>query len=236
MSSYCKFSHRPQVIKQIGKRVAEIMSSTIPTTVKEVCCICLEPMFKYDQSPLECGHMFHTECLSGWAKKKNPTDSIDYVRRTKKHIVCFKEGENIFSCPCCRAVYTYDLRKGELKKVLATIHLKQGQGNLVHYITHYRDTTAFVPKSQITNERKPNKEWATILNSLKQQWENGHTDIYALMKLKPNPHEEGQFVLKTDDTSLPPMDYESGVAIGTYDGQPLVFRTVDIDELDDILC
>ena len=235
MTAYIKFNRRPQVTEQIGKRVTEIMSSTIPKTVKEECCICLAPMFKYDQSPLECGHMFHKECLSGWAKKDNPTDSIYYVERIKKHIICFKEGENIFSCTCCRVEYTYDLRKGELKKVLATIHLKQGQGNLVHYIAHYRDTNAFVPKSQITNERKPNKEWATILNSLKQQWEKGHTDIYALMKLEPNPQCHRQFVLKTDDTSLPPMDYESGVAVGIHDGEPLVFRTIDIDELDEIL-
>ena len=33
MSSYMKFNHRPQVIEQIGKRVTEIMSSTIPKTV-----------------------------------------------------------------------------------------------------------------------------------------------------------------------------------------------------------
>ena len=168
-------------------------------------------------------------------------------KRTKKHITCFKKNENIFSCPCCRVEYTYDLRKGELKKVLATIHLKQGQGDVVHYITHCHDTMVFIPKSQINNEQKQNKKWATILNSLKQQWEKGYTDIYALMMLEvrgdtlpplkavqstafvPNPQchrQEGLFVLKTDDT---------GVAGGIHDGQSLVFRTIDVDELDEIL-
>ena len=120
---------------------------------------------------------------------------------------------------------------------MATIHLKQGQGDVVHYITHCHDTMVFIPKSQITNERKPNNKWATILNSLKQQWEKGYTDIYALMKLEVRGDPQcGVFVLKTDDTNLPPMDYETGIAVGIHDdGQPLVFRTIDVDELDEIL-
>ena len=41
MLSYINFKHRPQVIKQIQKRVDEIMSS-IPKTINAECCICFK--------------------------------------------------------------------------------------------------------------------------------------------------------------------------------------------------
>ena len=104
-----------------------------------------------------------------------------------------------------------DYRQGALNKVLAKIYISTGQGYAVHYITHRLDTVAFAPQSQFTNERI-NDEWLSILTSVKQQWEKGYTDIYAMIKIERD-NSQTHFVLKTDDNNLPPMDHEQGVPL-----------------------
>ena len=48
-------------------------------------------MYKYGQSPLECGHMFHKDCLSKWVTKDNPTKTLQRVELTDEKIIFCKE-------------------------------------------------------------------------------------------------------------------------------------------------
>tara|TARA_R110001599_G_scaffold350630_1_gene581062 strand:+ start:151 stop:507 length:357 start_codon:yes stop_codon:yes gene_type:complete len=45
-------------------------------TDNEECCICLQP-FIYNSkiSSLQCGHIYHTECISEWIKRNNTCPS-----------------------------------------------------------------------------------------------------------------------------------------------------------------
>ena len=51
MLAYIKLKHKPQVIKQIQKRVEEIISSTIPKAINAECCICFKNIHKDEQRP-----------------------------------------------------------------------------------------------------------------------------------------------------------------------------------------
>ena len=43
---------------------------------------------------------------------------------SNRRINLFKQGENIFSCPCCRVEYTHDVYTSEIKTIIAKAPFK----------------------------------------------------------------------------------------------------------------
>ena len=74
-------------------------------------------------------------------------------------------------------------------------------------------------------------KWATILTLLKQAWENGDTDIYAVERLTP----EREFTLTNKHVILPPLDKQTGNVKPFAENTDIVYRMIDIKELDKIL-
>jgi hypothetical protein len=204
-----------------------------PEYHKTECSICLRKIRKDEQKTLECHHVFHGECLKQWATRTTPSGEIDCNRPVKnRRINLFKKGENIFTCPCCRVEYTHDVYTHEIKKVLAKINVKNKGEDVVHYITHKFDTMAFVPFSEITNDNHIDGKWATILTLIQNAWERGDTDIYAMKRLEPEP----EFVLTNDYQKTPPLNKITGVPKKEIkNGQLMVFRMVEVDELGGLL-
>ena len=94
------------------------------------------------------------------------------------------------------------------------------------------ETIVFVPLSELDADDCVNGKWATILSLLKNAWERGINDIYALKRLHPNP----EFVLTNDHLKLPPLDNKTGMPINmTEEKQLLIFRHIDVDELESLL-
>ena len=91
---------------------------------------------------------------------------------------------------------------------------------------------AYVPLSEITDDGNINGQWATILALLKNAWERGDTDIYAMKRLEPEP----EFVLTNYSKKVPPLDkLTSRQQMEIKGWQLMVFRMVDVDELDELL-
>ena len=138
----------------------------------------------------------------------------------------------MFSCPICRLLYTRDVVSREIKRVYATVHLKDKGDDVVHYILHPMETGIFTPLSEIDCDGCVSGKWASILCLLKQAWEAGDTDIYALKRMHPAP----EFVLVNKDLQLPELDKITGAPINiTGQKQLLIFRHIDIDELELLL-
>ena len=112
-----------------SKAVLTVMGANIvierpPAFTRTECAICLKRIHKGEQLTLECKHAFHGECLRKWATKDNTAGILDVVsvRLPHKQVHLFKEGDNIITCPCCRAEYTHDIFTAQITKVLAKIH------------------------------------------------------------------------------------------------------------------
>ena len=199
---------------------------------KTECSICLKKIKKGEQLTLPCGHVFHGECLKHWAIKNTNNGICDcHQPVSNRRINLFKQGENIFSCPCCRVEYTHDVYTSEIKKVIAKVHFKNKGDNVIHYITDYRDTLEYVPTQEEYGNTGISGKWATILTSLKQAWENGDTDIYAVERLTP----EREFTLTNENVILPPLDKETGNVKPFAENTDIVFKMIDIKELNKAL-
>ena len=177
--------------------------------------------------------MFHLSCIRRWAlKTESKTETFEFIKpMDNRRIHLFKQGENIFTCPCCRVEYTSDSFTHDIKRVLAKVHVENKGDHFVHYITNEFETLAYVPFSEIT-EGHINGKWATILVLLKNAWERGDTDIYAMKRLHPDP----EFVLTNYSKKVPPLDKLTGRVKKEMMGwQLMVFKMVDVDELDELL-
>lgn len=203
-----------------------------PEYHKTECSICLKKIKKREQLTLQCGHVYHGECLKHWAVKNTNNGKCDcHQPVSNRRINLFKQGENIFSCPCCRLEYTHDVYTSEIKKVIAKVHFKHNGYNVVHYITDPMETLNFVPSSNINNDHIDQK-WGTILAILKMSWEKGNNDIFGHVRLHPEP----EFILQNKNISLPPLDDEKGMPKEPIkDKDLLIYREVEIDELENLL-
>ena len=66
----------------------------------------------------------------------------------------------------------------------------------------------------------------------KTAWERGDTDIYAMKILYPEP----EFILTNHSHKIPPLNKPTGAQKQEIkDGQLMIFRMVDVDELDELL-
>ena len=177
--------------------------------------------------------MFNSSCIRQLALKSDSKMGILEFKKTIKNrrIHLFKKGENIFTCPCCRIEYTHDVMTCEIKRVSAKIHLKDKDDDIVHYITDPMETVIFVPLNELDADDCANGKWATILSLLKNAWERGITDIYALKRLEPDP----EFVLSNEPSILPPLDRITGMPLNIGEKQLLIFRHVEVEELEALL-
>ena len=232
MEAYINLKHNKKAIKQIQKRVAEILSSTTFKTINAECSICLKEMHKNEHMTLECNHSFHTPCIFKWAlKNKLATGKILFKIPVKnRHIYIFKKDSNIFTCPCCSVEYTLAIKTKGIKRILATIHLKDGDDDVVHYITDQTETLAFVPLSEVSADNRISKKWVTILSLLKFVWEHNDTNIYAVKRLHPEP----EFILTHDKMKIQPL--LTGAEILNYKPDDKIhYMRVDIEELRELL-
>ena len=140
--------------------------------------------------------------------------------------------KTFFTCPCCRIEYTTVPITYEIKRVLAKVHVEDKGKCLIHYITKETDTIAYVPLSEILSDKMSGK-WATILSVMQCAWERGDTDIYAMKRLYPEP----EFILTNKNIKMPPLDKITGCLKKELiiEGQPMIYRMVDVDELDELL-
>jgi hypothetical protein len=220
---------RKALLKALG---VKIRYEYPPEYHKTECSICLKKIKKGEQLTLQCGHVYHGECLKHWAIKNTNNGECDcHQPVSNRRINLFNQGENIFSCPCCRLEYTHDVYTSEIKKVIAKIHFKNNGYNVVHYITDPMETLNFVPSSNINNDHI-NQKWGTILAVLKMSWEKGNNDIFGHVRLHPEP----EFILQNKNISLPPLDDEKGMPKEPIkDKDLLIYREVEIDELEQLL-
>ena len=63
-----------------------------------------------------------------------------------------------------------------IKRILATIHLKDGDNEVVYYITHWAELILFVPLFEMLNN-KLSKKWGLMLSALKREWEKKYQYI-----------------------------------------------------------
>jgi len=220
---------RKALLKALG---VKIRYEYPPEYHKTECSICLKKIKKGEQLTLQCGHVYHGECLKHWAIKNTNNGECDcHQPVSNRRINLFNQGENIFSCPCCRIEYTHDVYTSEIKKVIAKVHFKNNGYNVVHYITDPMETLNFVPSSNINNDHI-NQKWGTILAVLKMSWEKGNNDIFGHVRLHPEP----EFILQNKNISLPPLDDEKGMPKEQIkDKDMLIYREVEIDELEQLL-
>ena len=84
------------------------------------------------------------------------------------------------------------------------------------------------PMYKIGDPYKINGKWLSILSILKHQWENGNRDIYCHFRLNPEP----EYILQTMDVPLPPLGDKISLPKDIVkDGEHLVYRAVDVEEL-----
>ena len=209
-----------------------------PEYNKIECSICLKKIHKGEQKTLECGHMFHSSCILKLALKTANDTGLCECRRpagTRK-INLFKEGENIFSCPCCRIEHT--TQNNEVKRVLAKVHIEDKGKYLIQYITDPMEMLAYVPLSEISGDKnicKISDKWASILSTITSAWERGDTNIYAMYRSHPEP----EFVLSNSKVKMPPLDKITGqIKKELFDDINkafMVHRMVNVDELNALL-
>ena len=92
------------------------------------------------------------------------------------------------------------------------------------------EIVAYVPLSEIGADNNICKKWGIILSLLKYAWEKGDTDIYAMLRLEPDP----EFILTN---KIPPLHKETGRLREELiiKGQPMIYRMVDVKELNEQL-
>ena len=193
----------------------------------------LKKIHRGEQKTLECGHVFHWSCIRHWALKTDEEmETYEYIKPiNNRRIHLFKQGQNIFTCPCCRLEYTSDSFTHDIKRVLAKVHIENKGEHFVHYITNEFETLAYVPLSEI-NDGHINGKWGTILTLLKTAWERGDNDIYCMIRLYPEP----EFILCNSKLKTPPLDKNTGrVKQEIKDKQLMLFRMVEVEELYKLL-
>ena len=220
---------RQAILNAIGAKLVVVPP---PEYKKCECAICLKKIRKGEQLTLPCKHVFHGECLKHWAIKNTKDGTCDcHQPVSNRRINLFKQGENIFSCPCCRVEYTRDVYTSEIKTIIAKVHFRNKGDNVIHYITDPMDTLNFVPSSNIKNDRI-NQKWGTILAVLKISWEKGNNDIYGHVRLHPEP----EFILQNKNLALPPLDDKKGMPQEHIkDKDLLIYREVEIEDLEHLL-
>ena len=176
------------------------------------CAICLKRIHRGEQFRLGCGHIYHAPCLKEWGTRTAVNGVYNGVRPCRSRTInLYKEGENIFTCPCCRIEYTHCACTAKIRKVLAKIHV----GDMVHYITDPMETVIFVPLKEFDEDECVSGKWATILSLVKKAWETGKTDIYAVVQTTCAVELEVEFALTTlaiphqqlcPYVQLPPLD------------------------------
>ena len=116
---------------------------------------------------------------------------------------------------------------------MAKIYFKNKGEDLVHYITNPIDMISYVPFSEITEDDHISAKWVKILSIMRTSWEIGDMDIYAVIRLKPEP----EFILTNKNIKMPPLDKITGCLKKELiiEGQPMIYRMVDVDELDELL-
>lgn len=89
---YTSFSYdlstRP-VVKRVVPTETVSVDADVSHGVGSECSICMSVMSKcQSRSYLECGHVFHTDCLKGWMRVKNtcPMDRLPFSEYTKVDI------------------------------------------------------------------------------------------------------------------------------------------------------
>ena len=120
----------------------------------------------------------------------------------------------------------------QIERVLAKVHVEDKGKCLIHYITKESDTIAYVPLSEIFGDKMSGK-WAAILSVIKCAWERGDTNIYAMLRLEPEP----EFILTNKNIKMPPLDKITGCLKKELiiEGQPMIYRMVEAAELDELL-
>ena len=222
-------NERRAILKAMGIKTTIIPP---PEFHKTECTICLKKIHKGEQKTLDCKHVFHGCCLRKWAMRNTEGNVLQFRKPIKnRRIHLYKKGENIFTCPCCRIEYTHDVITHNIKQVFATVHLKDKGDDVVHYITDPMETVIFVPSTEFDEDDCVNGKWATILSLLKHAWEQGTKDIYANYRLYPEP----EFVLGNDHLKIPPLDKTTGMPLNINEKQALLFREVELDELNELL-
>ena len=89
------------------------------------------------------------------------------------------------------------------------MHVEDKGKYLIQYITKETDMLAYVPLSEISGDKLRSKmsgKWATILSVIQCAWERGDTNIYAMIRLYPDP----EFILTNDSIKMPPLDNITG--------------------------
>jgi hypothetical protein len=210
-----------------------LKNECLPECENLECSICLKKIGKGEQLTLECGHKYHGECLRQWATRSKPDAQYEcIVPLPNRKIHLFNEGENIFTCPCCRIEYTHDVHTTRILKVFAKIHFKSKGKTVTHYVTDEMETLEFVPMSNMVDGARITGKWATMLSILKKSWENGTTNIYAQYRLEFEP----EFVLRNMHIPIPPLDDIKGMPKGGLKhDQLLSYRSVEVDELRDLI-
>ena len=137
-------------------------------------------------------------------------------------LLFLKKDENIYNCLCCDMEYTRIFCSDGnviIKRILATIRLKDGDDDVVYYITHWAELILFVPSFEMLNN-KLSKKWALMLSALKREWERKHANIYAMEIMRTT----AEFVLAIDS---PPNK--------TTSTEIMNFKRVDIKDLEGLL-
>ena len=168
-----------------------------------------------------CNTTFHSTCLKKWALRDNPDACLDCHMPVKNRPIYFYEDDkNMFSCPVCRTKYCHDVRSDEIRKVLARVCVLHKDKTLYSNITDMSDLTRFSPLSQFENHRMK-AAWAGNLSFIKNAWDEGYFDIYAMIKSTPNSKDK--FFLTIDQNKkkqskdqmspmlIPPFDETTGM-------------------------
>ena len=121
----------------------------------DICSICLEDMDTRCSCTytLDCGHLFHSDCLLSWFRKSNSSEMRLVIPYTDLDIKFFFNDCNSVSCPICKQQYTKEVivdretgkvtqRNTTLKKILGRINMLYGMDDKQDpiIVTHYAIT------------------------------------------------------------------------------------------------
>ena len=135
----------------------------------------------------------------------------------------------MFSCPCCKCEYTPNICNDNINKVLAKIYFKIKGVDFVHYITNPIEIISYVPCSEITADGHISAKWVEILDIMRTSWEIGDMDIYAVIRLTPEP----EYILCNNRLKIPPLDPLTGSPKNNIKHRDLkAFRMVEAEEIN----